>query len=62
MSLIYIMLVLIVVGVLLGLINRFVPMAASIKTLLNVIVVIAVIVWVLQALGLIGPLSGIALK
>jgi len=34
------------------LINRFIPMAGSIKTILNIVVVCAVCVWVLQAIGL----------
>ncbi len=33
------------------------PMASSIKTILNVVVVVAVVVWVLQATGLWGPIS-----
>jgi predicted membrane protein len=52
MPLIYIVLVLIVVGMALWLINAYIPMAGSIKAILNVVVVIAVCVWVLQAVGL----------
>ena len=52
MPLIYIVLVLIVVGMALWLINAYIPMAGSIKTILNVVVVIAVSVWVLKAAGL----------
>jgi hypothetical protein len=52
MPLINIVIVLIVVGVGLWLINNYIPMASSIKTILNVVVVVAVAVWVLQALGL----------
>lgn len=52
MSLIYIVLVLIVVGVLLGLVNLFIPMPRSIKTIINVVVVVSVILWVLQAFGI----------
>jgi len=48
---------LIVVGVALWLINRYIPMASSIKTILNVVVVIAVCAWVLQAVGLWGQIS-----
>jgi predicted membrane protein len=48
---------LIVVGVALWLINRFIPMAYSIKTILNVVVVVAVCVWVLQVVGLWGQFS-----
>jgi hypothetical protein len=57
MSLISILLVLIVVGVVLWLINTYIPMAASIKTILNAVVVIVVLVCLLQVFGLIrgGP-------
>ena len=50
--LINIVIALIVVGVGLWLINNFIPMASSIKTILNIVVVVAVAVWVLQAVGL----------
>jgi len=49
--------VLIVVGVLLWLVNSFIPMAASIKTILNVVVVVFVVIWVLQAVGMWGRIS-----
>jgi hypothetical protein len=52
MPLIYVVLVLIIVGMALWLINTYIPMAGSIKTILNVVVVIAVAVWVLKAFGL----------
>jgi predicted membrane protein len=52
MPLINLVIALVVVGVALWLINRFIPMASSIKTILNVVVVVAVCVWVLQAAGL----------
>lgn len=57
MPLLNIIIVLIFAGVGLWLVNRFIPMASSIKTILNVVVVVAVIVWVLQATGLLGNLS-----
>jgi predicted membrane protein len=57
MPLINIVLVLIVVGVGLWLINRFIPMASSINTILNVVVVVAVGIWVLQAVGLWGDVT-----
>lgn len=57
MPLINIVIALIIVGMGLWLINRFIPMAGSIKTILNVVVVVAVAVWVLQATGLWGPIS-----
>jgi predicted membrane protein len=52
MPLIYVVLALIVVGMGLWLINTYVPMAGSIKRILNVVVVIAVCVWLLQVFGL----------
>ena len=52
MPLINLVFVLVVVGVGLWLINRFIPMASSIKSILNVVVVVAVCIWVLQAVGL----------
>jgi hypothetical protein len=57
MPLLNLVLVLIVVGVGLSLINRYIPMASSIKTILNVVVVVAVCVWVLQETGLWGSVS-----
>jgi hypothetical protein len=55
--LVYIVLVLIVVGVGLWLINTYIPMAGSIKTILNVVVVVAVAIWVLQAVGMWGRVT-----
>ena len=45
---------LIVVGVLLWLINAYIPMDGKIKQILNVVVVICVVVWLLNAFGVIG--------
>jgi undecaprenyl pyrophosphate phosphatase UppP len=57
MPLVNLVIALIVVGVALWLINRFIPMASSIKTILNIVVVVAVCIWVLQAVGIWGGLS-----
>jgi predicted membrane protein len=57
MPLINIVIALIVVGVALWLINNFIPMAGSIKTILNIVVVISVAIWVLQAVGLWGRVT-----
>jgi hypothetical protein len=40
-------------------INNYIPMQANIKKILNVVVVIAVIIWLLNAFGVIGNLSAI---
>jgi hypothetical protein len=51
--------VLIVVGVLLWLVNSYIPMAGSIKGILNAVVVIAVVIWLLTVFGLMGEISNI---
>lgn len=61
MPLLNVVVVLIVVGVLLYLVNRFIPMASSIKTILNVVVVVVVCVWLLQAAGLWGQVTNFRL-
>jgi len=59
MPLLTIILVLIVVGVLLWLVNNYIPMDGKIKGILNAVVVILVVLWLLQAFGLLGTLGGI---
>ena len=51
MSLIGLVIVLIVVGVLLWLVNSFIPMDPKIKQIINVVVVIFVVIWLLNMLG-----------
>jgi flagellar biogenesis protein FliO len=51
--------VLVVVGVLLWLVNRFIPMQGSIKSVLNGVAVIAVVLWILNVTGLFHSLSSI---
>jgi len=57
MSLITLVLILVVVGVVLWLINSFIPMQSTIKKILNAVVVIVVILWLLSAFGIIDSLS-----
>jgi hypothetical protein len=52
---------LLIVGILLGLINRYIPMASSIKSLLNGVVVIYMVLWLLQVFGILGPIGGVTL-
>ena len=52
MPILYIALALIIIGVLMWLVNTYIPMASSIRSLLNAVVVIATVVWVLKASGL----------
>lgn len=59
MPLIQLVLVLVVVGVILWVINSYIPMQSTIKTILNAVVIIAVILWLLSVFGLIGNISTI---
>ena len=59
MPLITILIVLIVVGLLLWLVNNYIPMDSKIRGILNAVVVIIVVLWLLQAFGLLGSLSNI---
>ena len=57
MPLIQIFVVLIVVGVVLWLVNRLLPMAGSIKSILNAVVVVLVVLWLLSVFGLFHSMS-----
>ena len=57
MPLIHVLLVLVGVGVLLWLVNTYLPMDAKIKKILNIVVVIVVVLWLLRAFGILGSLS-----
>jgi hypothetical protein len=57
MPLLQLVMVLIVVGVLLWLVNSFIPMQGTIKSILNGVVVIAVVLWLLDVFGLFHSLS-----
>ena len=57
MPLLQVLMVLIVVGVLLWLVNNFIPMAGSIKSILNAVVVIVTVLWLLDIFGLFHSLS-----
>ncbi len=52
MPLVNLIITLVVVGVLLWLINSYIPMQATIKKILNVVVIIIVILWLLSAFGI----------
>jgi hypothetical protein len=59
MPLVSLVIVLIVVGVLLWLVNTYIPMDPKIKSILNGVVVICVVLWLLQVFGVLGPISNI---
>jgi polyferredoxin len=59
MSLLWLILVLVVVGVVLWLVNTYIPMEPAVKSIMNVIVIIAIIVWfAFYLLGGVGHFPG----
>lgn len=54
MPLVSVVITLVVVGVVLWLINTYIPMQGTIKKILNAVVVICVVVWLLYAFGVIN--------
>jgi hypothetical protein len=58
-TLVNIVVILVVVGLVMWLINTYIPMAGAIKSLLNIVVFVVVLIWVLQIFGLIGPIPGL---
>ena len=61
MPLINVALTLVVVGVILWLINTYIPMQATIKKILNVVVVIVVVLWLLYGFGVLNHSGDIQL-
>jgi hypothetical protein len=59
MPLINLVIVLIVVGVILWLVNNYIPMDRKIKSILNVVVLIVVVLWLLSAFGVFSHMSTI---
>jgi hypothetical protein len=59
MNLVTVLVVLIVVGVILWLINTYIPMQSTIKSILNAVVIIVVVLWLLQGFGVLGELGNI---
>jgi hypothetical protein len=61
MPLLTILIVLIVAGVLLWVVNNYIPMDSKIKSILNIVVVIIVIGWLLKVFGVFEYLKDIQL-
>jgi hypothetical protein len=59
MPLITIVITLIVAGVLLWLVNTYIPMDGKIKKILNIVVVVVVVLWLLNVFGVLGDLRSI---
>jgi hypothetical protein len=59
MSILTIIVVILVVGVILWLINSYIPMQRTIKNILNAVVVIVLVVWLLKEFGVLDSLRNI---
>ena len=59
MPLLQVVIVIIVVGVLLWLVNTYIPMQSTLKKILNAVVVIAMVLWLLNVFGLVDSLLNI---
>jgi len=57
MTLISLIITIMIVGILLWVINTYIPMDQKIKTILNIVVVIVLIFWLLQVFGVLGALD-----
>jgi len=58
-TLLSLILVLVIVGVVMYVINVYVPMEGKIKNLLNIVVILFLVIWLLQAFGLLNYISGV---
>jgi hypothetical protein len=59
MPLLTVLIVLIVAGVILWLINTYIPMDRKIKNILNIVVVIIIIIWLLRVFGILDSMKGV---
>ncbi len=59
MPILTILLVLVIAGVLLWLVNTYIPMDGKIKSILNIVVVVLVIIWLLKVFGLFSSIKGL---
>ncbi len=59
MPLLTIVIVIIVVGVLLWLVNSYIPMDRKVKNILNIVVIVLLVIWLLKAFGLFDSLKSI---
>jgi len=61
MTLVNLVLILVIAGLIMWLINTYVPMAAAMSSLLNLGVFVVLLIWVLQVLGVVEGITGIHL-
>jgi hypothetical protein len=59
MTLVNLIIILVVIGLVMWLINTYIPMAAGIKSLINIVVFVVVLIWVLRIFGLVTSIPGV---
>lgn len=59
MSILSLLITIVVVGVVLWLVNSFIPMDGKVKNILNGVVIIFLVLWLLQAFGVLGSLGNL---
>jgi hypothetical protein len=57
MPILTVLIVILVAGVILWLVNSYIPMQRTIKTILNVVVIIILVVWLLKVFGVLDNLQ-----
>jgi 1-acyl-sn-glycerol-3-phosphate acyltransferase len=61
MPLLTIVLVIVVAGVLLWLVNNYIPMQRTIKNILNAVIVIVLVIWLLNVFGILSSLQHLSI-
>ncbi len=59
MPILTVIIVILVVGVILWLINSYIPMQRTVKGILNAVVIIILVIWLLKVFGLLDSLQNI---
>ncbi len=54
-----VLITIVVVGVILWLVNAYIPMDANIKKILNIVIIIILVIWLLKVFGLIGHIGNL---
>ena len=62
MTLIQLVVVLVVFGVVLWAINKYIPMEATIKKILNVVVILVAVLFILGAFGILGSMQAVRVR
>jgi len=61
MPILTILIVIVVAGVILWLVNSYIPMQRTIKNILNAVVVIILVIWLLNVFGVLDSLKNITI-